>query len=222
LSVKPPISARFDDAIDARTGTDEPFRLGIFGGTFDPVHIGHMNIAERALEQFGLDGVLFIPTGRPVRKALLRVSSTEDRCTMLEKALADNDRFDLSRIEVDREGATYTIDTLHALKERYGDKARFFFIVGADSAVDLPTWYKADEIAQLTEVLSAPRTIPETGSAAMVHTVTNGFVVHEIQAPSIDVASSELRAWAQQGRSLRYLVPDAVLDHIVRQGLYRR
>lgn len=217
-----PISARFDARIAAVPAGGKPFRLGLFGGTFDPVHIGHLSVAERALEQFELDGVLFIPTGRPVRKMLSLFSAGENRCSMLERAIAGNPRFDLSRIEVNREGVTYTIDTLRELKQRYGDKAQLFFITGADSTTDLPTWKDAEEIAQLTEVLSAPRTILTADTPTMPHNGDSMFVVHAIQAPLIDVASSELREWAAQGRSLRYLVPDSVCDYIEQQGLYRR
>lgn len=221
MSELSPISARFDPEIDALPAGSKPFRLGLLGGTFDPVHIGHMNIAERALEQFKLDGVLFIPTGRPIRKALAQLSAGDIRCSLLKLAIASNPRFDLSHIELDRKGATYTIDTLRALKERYGDRVQLFFITGADSTVDLPTWKDADKIAQLVEVLSAPRTIAAAETPAMLHTDQSNFIIHEIQAPLIDVASSELRAWVRQGRSLRYLVPDVVCDYIEQQRLYR-
>lgn len=225
MSYKQPVSARFDEPIDALSEGDKPFRLGIFGGTFDPIHVGHMSIAQRALEQFELDGVVFIPTGQPVRKAQTLLSAAENRWSMLKIALAGNEHFDVSRIEIDREGATYSIDTLRTIKNRYGTKAQLFFIAGADSTVDLPTWKDAQEIAELVEVLSAPRTIPEAEKRSMVHnspTKEYSFIVHDIKTPLIDVASSELRAWAQQGRSLRYLVSDAVCEYIRQQGLYQR
>jgi nicotinate-nucleotide adenylyltransferase len=216
----PIVSARFDSAIDAASG-DKPFRLGLFGGTFDPVHIGHMSVAERAREQFELDGVLFIPTGQPVRKLATGASPAASRCAMLEAAIAGNSRFDLSLMETRRLGPTYTIDTLRIIKARYGERARLFFILGADSAAELATWLEAAEIARLVEILSAPRTIPADKERSLVHN-ENGFIVHAIRAPLIDISSRELRMWAQRGRSLRYLVPDEVAAYIEEQGLYLR
>jgi nicotinate-nucleotide adenylyltransferase len=180
-----------------------------------------MSIAERAFEQFDLDGVVFIPTGYPVRKSKTGFSAAEDRCTMLKMAVAGNEHFDISHIEVDREGATYTIDTLRTLQTRYGDKVKLFFITGEDSTRDLSTWKDAPEIAQLVEVLSAPRTIPKADESTIVHNVSS-FIVHTIQTPLIDIASSELREWVRLGHSLRYLVPEVVCDYIRQQGLYQR
>jgi nicotinate-nucleotide adenylyltransferase len=219
------ISPRFDALIDAAgDGTCDaaapPFRLGLFGGTFDPVHIAHLHIAECAREQFALDGVLFIPTGQPVRKLQTGFSAAEDRHAMLKAAIAGNAYFDVSRIELERPGATYTIDTLRAVKERYGGKAELFFIVGSDSAADLATWKDAEGIAGLVTVLSARRAALPAGECASACT-SDCFDVRLIDSCLIDISSRELREWVRQGRSIHYLVPSTAYAYIREQKLYR-
>jgi nicotinate-nucleotide adenylyltransferase len=211
------VSPRFDALIAA---ADPPFRLGLFGGTFDPAHVGHLHVAERAREQFELNGVLFIPTGQPIRKLGARLSAADDRYAMLKAAVTGNEYFDVSRIEIERAGVTYTIDTLRALKARYGDHVQFFFIAGADAACDMSTWKDAEEIATLATVLSAKRTIPKDSGRTLLH---NGscFDIQYIDSCLIDVSSSELRAWVKQGRSIRHLVPDATYAYIKEQRLYQ-
>jgi nicotinate-nucleotide adenylyltransferase len=221
VSFEQVISPRFDTLIDnAEYETDRPFRLGLFGGTFDPVHIGHLHIAERAREHYALDGVLFIPTGRPARKLAEGFSAAEDRHAMLVAATADNEHFDVSRLEIERCGVTYTIDTLHLIKERYGDRASLFFITGDDAAADIATWKNAEEIATLATVLSAKRAIPGDIERSLLHNVSH-FHIESIDSCPIDVSSRELRAWVRQGRSIRYLVPDATYSYIREQRLYQ-
>jgi nicotinate-nucleotide adenylyltransferase len=201
-------------------GTSAPFRLGLFGGTFDPVHVGHLHLAERAREQFALDGVLFIPTGQPVRKLATGFSAAEDRHAMLKAAVAGNAHFDVSRIEIERAGATYTIDTLRTITERYGGRAQLFFIAGSDAVADLGSWKDAAKIAQMVTVLCAKRPIVGDLAPALLH---NGicFDIHDIDSCLIDVSSRVLREWVGQGRSIQYLVPDAVYSYIREQGLYQ-
>jgi nicotinate-nucleotide adenylyltransferase len=225
----PSISARFDALIDrvgvAGTARDDdeaiqPFRLGLFGGTFDPVHVGHLHIAECAREQFALDGVLFIPTGQPVRKLAAGFSASEDRYVMLRAAVADNAYFDVSRIEIDRAGTTYTIDTLRVLHERYGDRAELFFIVGSDAAADIGTWKDAGEIATLVTVLSAKRVITQDAEPTLLHN-GNCFDIRPIASRLLDISSQGLRERVGQGCSIRYLVPETTYSYIREQGLYQ-
>ncbi|MDR0347588.1 MAG: nicotinate-nucleotide adenylyltransferase [Coriobacteriales bacterium] len=211
------ISSRFDALIDKG---GQPFRLGLFGGTFDPVHIGHLHVAQRAWEQFSLDGVLFVPTGKPVRKLGFKLSAAEDRYTMLKAAIAGNERFDVSRIEIERAGVTYTIDTLRVLKERFGEKLRLFFIVGSDAQLDIVTWKEADEIATLVTVLSAQRKISQDSAPLLPHN-GNSFDIRHIDSCPLDVSSHELREWVRQGHSIQYLVPDVVYAYIKEQRLYQ-
>jgi nicotinate-nucleotide adenylyltransferase len=235
LSADPPISARFDALIDmvdavaaareareARANSEavRPFRLGLLGGTFDPVHVGHLHIAECAREQFALDGVLFVPTGQPVRKLAAGFSVSEDRYAMLKAAIADNAYFDVSRIEIDRGGTTYTIDTLRAIHERYGKRAKLFFIVGSDAADDIDTWKDAEEIATLVTVLSAKRVISKDAEPTLLHN-GNRFDIRPITSCLLDVSSRRLRERVGQGCSIRYLVPDATYAYIREQGLYQ-
>jgi nicotinate-nucleotide adenylyltransferase len=217
LSSDSVISSRFDALIDS---AEQPFRLGLFGGTFDPVHIGHLHIAERAREQFELDGVLFIPTGQPVRKLDSGFSAAADRLAMLRAAIAGNAHFDASRVEIERAGTTYTIDTLCAVKDRYGEKATLFFIVGSDAAEDMVTWKDADRIAGLVTVLSAKRAISHDVEPSLLH---NGscFDIRPIDSRLIDVSSRELRELVKRGHSIQYLVPDVTYAYIREQGLYR-
>jgi nicotinate-nucleotide adenylyltransferase len=184
------------------------------------VHIGHLHLAECAREQFALDGVLFIPTGRPVRKLTAGFSAAEDRHAMLKAAIAGNAHFDVSRIEIERAGATYTIDTLQALVERYGERAELFFIVGSDTAADLGSWKDAAKIAKLVTVLCAKRPIVGDPAPALLH---NGicFDIRDVNSCLIDVSSRVVRKWVGQGRSIQYLVPDAVYSYIREQGLYQ-
>jgi len=214
-----PISQRFDSQIDAASVT-QPFRLGLLGGTFDPPHIGHLHIAERALEQYSLNGILFIPTGAPAHKRQTCISDAEERHAMLHAALADNRSFDVSRIEIEREGTTYTVDTLRILKERYGDRVELFFIVGADMAADMKTWKNSEEVAGLITVLSARRLITNEEERALVQNNLK-FDIRFIDSSLIDISSRELREWVRTGKSIRYLVPDAVHAYIIEHGLYR-
>jgi nicotinate-nucleotide adenylyltransferase len=218
-AVGAPGTAGTADTAGATTGT-KPFRLGLFGGTFDPVHVGHLHIAECAREQFSLDGVLFIPTGQPVRKLGAGFSAADDRHAMLKAAVAGNACFDVSRIEIERAGVTYTIDTLRAIKERYGEKAVLFFIAGFDAVFDMSTWKNADEIGGLVTVLSAKRAISHDIEPSLLH---NGgcFDIHLIDSCFIDVSSHELREWVRKDRSIQYLVPDATYSYIRKQRLYR-
>jgi nicotinate-nucleotide adenylyltransferase len=184
-------------------------RIGVFGGTFDPVHIGHLAIALAALESIPLDRVLFVPARRSPLKDRDPQASAEDRVAMLQAAIAHEPRFELSRIELERQGVSYTVDTLEALRPR----GELFLIVGSDALADLGRWRAPDRIRELATILvaarpGAPDPDPAHGARAF-------------DAPCLDISSRELRARAARGRSLRYLVPDAVWEHIDRRGLYR-
>ncbi|MDR1014677.1 MAG: nicotinate-nucleotide adenylyltransferase [Coriobacteriales bacterium] len=214
-----PLSMRFDPLV-ARAEPDLPFRLGLFGGTFDPVHRGHLHIAACACEQFSLDGVLFMPAGRPVGKAGPVRASAKDRLAMLRAAVAGEAHFDVSSLELEREGPTYTVDTLRAVRARYGARVRLFLIVGLDVAAELDTWRDAPEIADAVTVLSAKRAITADLERRLRH---NGrcFDIRPIESKLIDVSSSGLRASVGRGCSIRHLVPDAVHAYIREQGLYQ-
>ena len=184
-------------------------RTGVFGGTFDPVHVGHLAIARAALESVPLDRVVFVLARRSPLKERGPVASEADRLRMLELAVAGEPRFETSRIELDREGPSYTVDTL----ERLAGADQLFLILGSDAIADFPRWKDPERIARLATLLVAerPGAPARMGDAPIV----------AFDAPRLDISSRELRARAARGRSLRYLVADPVWEHIEARGLYR-
>ena len=184
-------------------------RIGVFGGTFDPVHVGHLAIALAALESVPLDRVLFVPARRSPLKDRDPVASVADRVAMLQAAIAGEPRFALSRVELERDGVSYTVDTLEALKPQ----GELFLILGSDALADLARWRTPDRIRELATILVAAR--PGAPEPDPVHRA------RAFEAPRLDISSRELRARAARGLSLRYLVPDAVWEHIKKRGCYR-
>ena len=197
-------------------------RLGILGGTFDPVHLGHLILAEAAAEHLALDQVLFVPAGLQPLKQGRPTAPAEHRVHMVELAIADNPRFALSRVDVDHAGPSYTVDTLDRLRAAWGPIAQFWFIVGLDSLATLRAWRDPAGILTRARLAVAPR----AGVAVDLPALTAALPVlpdrlDHIPAPLIEISASDLRARAAAGRSLRYLVPDAVAAYIAAAGLYR-
>ena len=184
-------------------------RVGVFGGTFDPVHVGHLAIAHAALESVPLDRVLFVLARRSPLKERAPVAGEVDRLRMLELAVAGESRFGVSRAELDREGPSYTVETL----ERLAGADELFLILGSDAIADFPRWKDPERVAALATLLVAERPgAPERVGDAPIVT---------FDAPRLDISSRELRARAVRGLSLRYLVPEPVWKHIEARGLYR-
>ncbi|HET8568708.1 MAG TPA: nicotinate-nucleotide adenylyltransferase [Candidatus Limnocylindria bacterium] len=185
-------------------------RIGVFGGTFDPIHVGHLAIARAALESVPLERVVFVPARRSPLKDRGPYASEEDRLEMVRLATRDEPRFEVSTIELERAGPSYTVDTLEALAA----SGELFLILGSDAVLDLARWHRPDRIAELATILVAPRPgAPDPVTSARVRT---------FDAPCLDISSRELRARRMRGRSLRYLVPDPVWRHIEARGLYTR
>ena len=184
-------------------------RVGVFGGTFDPVHVGHLAIALAALESVPLDRLVFVPARRSPLKDRDPMASVADRVTMLEAAIAGEPRFGLSRVELERDGVSYTVDTLEALRSQ----GELFLILGSDALADLARWRNPDRIRELATILVAAR--PGAPEPDPMHRA------RAFDAPRLDISSRELRSRAARGMSLRYLVPDAVWEHIKKRGLYR-
>ncbi len=205
-------------------GRDKPnqqYRLGIFGGTFDPVHVGHLAAAERVREEAGLDAVVFMPAGVPVFKLGKQVSPGEDRLKMCRLAVADNPYFDVSDIEVIRPGNTYTYETLRILREHYPANVELFFIAGADAILSLGKWRNALEISRLAHIVAMAR--PGYSSKAAAQTVYaqgQRIDIDFIEVPGLDISSSHVRASVKCGRSIRYVVTDEVRDYIMKASLY--
>ena len=196
-------------------------RLGIMGGTFDPPHLGHLACAEEALEAFGLDAVLFVPTGRPAFKQDRPVTPGKVRLAMVAAAVAGNPAFAVSALEVERPGITYAVDTLRELREELPG-VELVFIVGADAALTLPRWRKSVELAHLAAFAAATRPGFELGEQALRDLREHGFDVRPFAVPGLDISSSALRRRVYAGRTIRYLVPEAVRKIIEEESLYRR
>lgn len=184
-------------------------RVGVFGGTFDPVHVGHLSIAQAALECVPLDRIVFVPARRSPLKDRGPLASEEDRLAMLRLATADEPRFDVSTIELDRPGTSYTVDTLEALA---GDDV-LYLVMGADAAGEFERWHRPERIRELATLLVASR------PGAPTPPQQEALVVFD--APCLDISSRELRARSARGRSLRYLVPDPAMRYLEEHGLYR-
>ena len=186
---------------------------GILGGSFDPIHHGHCIAADRAVEALGLDCVLFVPAAQQPLKTQGAAGTMQQRSDMVRLAIAGHPRFRLETCEIDRPPPSYTVDTLRQLRARQPEE-RFVLILGADAAADLPRWRAADEVARLAEIAVLTRPgAPE---------VTSAFVKHFVATPAIEISASDIRARCLTGRSIRYLVPDAVASYIARHRLYQQ
>jgi len=192
------------------------------GGTFDPIHFGHLVTAEEALVQFNLDQVLFMPAGRPALKAGGSVTPAEDRYLMTVLATASNPDFDVSRVEVDRPGLTYTVDTLRTLRDTYGPTTKLFFITGADAVWDIVSWRNADEIADLATFIAATRPGYDLDAARRAHeAAATRFAIEYVDVPALAISSTDIRARVRERRPVRYLTPESVVAYIEKNSLYR-
>ena len=191
-------------------------RIGIMGGTFDPIHHGHLVAASEVASRFLLDEVVFVPTGQPWQKADYEVSAAEDRYLMTVIATASNPRFHVSRVDIDRGGPTYTVDTLRDLRAVYGPKVDLFFITGADALDKILSWKDTDQIFDLAHLVGVTRP---------------GFVLSDehlpaatvslVQVPAMAISSTDCRRRVAEGQPVWYLVPDGVVQYIVKRQLYR-
>ena len=195
-------------------------RLGVMGGTFDPIHYGHLVTAEEALVQFRLDEVVFVPTGQPWMKEHDVVSPAEYRYLMTVIATASNPKFSVSRMEVDREGPTYTIDTLRSLGEEQGAGTDLFFITGADAILEILHWREPAEVFEMAHFIAATRP-----GYDLAHFQAEAPISHPditvMQVPALAISSTDIRQRIADGRPLRYLVPEGVKSYIEKIGLYR-
>ena len=202
-----------------------PGRLGILGGTFDPIHHGHLSIAEEAREALGLERVLFIPAAQPPHKLGRRIAGAEDRLAMVELAIADNAAFSVSRIELERPGPSFSVDTVAALAAEARDAGRepdLVFIMSGETLRELPTWREPQRLLDLCRVAVVPRGGHETPAAVWlgVHFPGRERRVTILPGPLLAVSGSVVRARAAAGRSIRYLVPPAVEAYIGEHHLY--
>ena len=195
--------------------------IGLMGGTFDPIHYGHLILAEQAWEKFGLDKVLFVTAANPPHKTNQAVTDAKHRYKMTCLAVECNEHFAASTIELDREGRSYTIDTIKEIIRLYGDTTRVYLLVGADEARNFMSWRDPYGIAQLATVVVANRPgMPVSESLAMLPKDFAEKVV-PLEMPGVDISSTDLRERIRKGRSVRYLMPDSVEKYLCESGLYR-
>jgi nicotinate-nucleotide adenylyltransferase len=190
-------------------------RVGIMGGTFDPIHHGHLVAASEVADLFALDEVVFVPTGQPWQKTDTDVSAAEDRYLMTVIATASNPRFAVSRVDVDREGPTYTVDTLRDLAALYGPKVELFFITGADALERILSWKDAKEMFDLARFVAVTRPGWELSDDHLP-----ADTVEMIEVPAMSISSSACRARVRSGHPVWYLVPDGVVQYIAKRHLY--
>jgi nicotinate-nucleotide adenylyltransferase len=196
--------------------------IGILGGTFNPPHLGHLVMAQEALDQLGLDRVVFMPVAWPPHKEAGDDPGPDARLELCRLAVADDDRMDVSSLEVDRGGASYTVDTLRELHDSEPEHD-LTFIVGGDMAQSLPTWREPEAILALARVAVAEREgVRRDDVLRRLEHLHQGRGVTFFDMPRIDVSSSEIRRRVADGRPIRYLVPDAVAEAIADRSLYRQ
>jgi nicotinate-nucleotide adenylyltransferase len=190
-------------------------RLGVMGGTFDPIHHGHLVAASEVRHWFGLDEVVFVPTGQPWQKDDREVTPGEDRYLMTVIATASNPDFSVSRVDIDRPGPTYTVDTLRDLRASHGEDTELFFITGADALEQILSWRDHDELFELAHFVGCTRpghTLSDVG-------LPEGRVTL-VEVPALAISSSECRARVEAGEPIWYLVPDGIVQYINKRGLY--
>jgi nicotinate-nucleotide adenylyltransferase len=195
--------------------------IGVMGGTFDPIHVGHLAIGEEAREALALDTVLFVPAGQPPHKPAGSVTSVEHRLAMVELAIADNPAFELSRIEIERPGPSYTVDTVEALVRDADD---LVLILSAETFSELPSWHEPERLFEAARMAVVPREgypAPDPAWLAAAFPGREGRVTY-LEGPRLGLSSTAIRARVAAGRSIRYLVPDMVGAYIADKQLYRR
>jgi nicotinate-nucleotide adenylyltransferase len=194
--------------------------IGVLGGTFDPIHIGHLVVGEEARMKLGLSEILFVPAGQPWLKQDRDITPAAHRVEMVRRAIADNPHFKLCTLEVERPGPSYTVNTLTLLQKQLGSQASLFFILGRDTLAGLPLWKEPEKLVQLCRLVVPPR----LGSRDLKHleTAIPGLLdkVIQLDMPVIGISSSEIRQRLAQGLSIRYLVPPEVEKYITEHKIY--
>jgi nicotinate-nucleotide adenylyltransferase len=195
-------------------------RVGILGGAFNPPHIGHLVCAQEAVLQLELERLLFVPTGQAPHREIEQDPGPEARLEMCELAVDDDEPFEVSRAEIDREGPSYTVETLRALHEASPDD-ELFLVLGGDQAAALPKWHEPEEVLKLATVSVVHRTgFHREAVAVDIARLKGAAGVHFFDMPRVDVSSSLVRRRVAEGRPIRYLVPDKVAGYIEENGLY--
>lgn len=191
-------------------------KIGVFGGTFDPPHLGHLIVAESARETLDLDKVLFIPCASPPHKSSRSLIDPDRRMEMITLAISGHPSFEVSDLEIQRGGKSYTVDTLRVLTSLY-PRSELYLLIGIDNLLELHTWREPEEIFALSDVVAINRPGFNTADVRKDYLRRVTF----LRSPNIDISSSEIRRKAKMGKSIRYLVPSAVETYILKHGAYR-
>jgi nicotinate-nucleotide adenylyltransferase len=196
-------------------------RVGVLGGTFDPIHLGHLILAEEARDQLGLSAVYFVPAGDPPHKPGRRLAPVEDRLRMIELAIAGNDVFQASRADADRPGPHYTLDMIRIIQAQLPPGGELYFLMGYDSLAELPSWHRAQELVAACHLVALSRyDVPLNWDYLESRLPGVRQRVTLLDMPELEIASHQIQARVREGRTIRYLVPDAVCTFIALKGLY--
>jgi len=191
-------------------------RVAIYGGTFDPIHTGHLLAAQEALERCALSKVVFLPSGDPPHKSRPDMAPASDRAEMVVRGIAGDPRFELSRSEIERSGKSYTVETLELLHREWGTGVELFLLIGIDSAIEMPTWTSPERVVDLARVAVLAR--PGFDRARVRSDLARRMIF--LDSPAFEVSSTDIRNRIREGRSVLYLVPDAVMAYISETRLY--
>lgn len=191
-------------------------RVGVMGGTFDPIHHGHLVAASEVAHRFHLDEVIFVPTGQPWQKSHEKVTPAEDRYLMTVIATASNPRFSVSRVDVDRPGPTFTVDTLRDLRAQRGDVSELFFITGADALAQILSWHRSQEAVEMAHFVGVTR----PGHTLVDPGLPDGKI-SLVEVPALTISSTDCRERVARGEPVWYLVPDGVVQYIAKRRLYQ-
>lgn len=209
----------YEDAVD-----NGQSRIGIMGGTFDPIHYGHLAAAEAARVEFGLCKVIFMPAGNPPHKQSQKISDAEHRYRMTALATSSNSGFEVSRLEVDKAGITYTFDTMEELRSIYGEAPEIYFITGADAVLELLTWYKIGELLTLCKFIAVTRPgfdiCKLEQKIAEITSKYDGEIIC-LEVPLLEISSTDIRERIKNGKPVKYLLPEEVEAYIHKNGLYK-
>lgn len=197
-------------------------KIGIMGGTFNPIHFGHLLLAETAFHQFDLDEILIMPTKNPYYKKISNSVTEEDRVAMVELAIEDNQHFRLSKEELDREGTTYTVETLSHLTKKHPDY-KYYFIMGADSLYHIESWKEPEQILKMATIVVAGRAGTGSSLSSQIEYIENKYdsEIFRLNSPVLEISSNDIRRRVRDGESIRYLLPKKVVDYIYQHNLYK-
>lgn len=198
-------------------------KIGVMGGTFDPIHVGHLVAAEAVRIEYGLDQVIFVPAANPPHKQEQSVTPAIHRYIMTTMATCSNPYFHVSPIELDRPGPSYTIDTIYELIRHYGKKAQIYFITGADAIQEIPSWDRIEELLGLCHFIAAtrPGCLPTVDNIKEHFGALGAARIHRLTTPELEISSTDIRERVKKGYSIKYIVPESVENYILKEALYQ-